>query len=166
MSNFRAITFFGQTQTNLQRSSNLLGLNYSMRVLPYYSPKYHGLALVYPLAHAAHAIRDLFKIAEGGLLFIHALFNEPETSIPTIVKGVAASVGSLVYNCLDIAMSLISFVTRTISTLLQLGYTSSYRESFNQENIVEYLVGAVVVGVVDCILMSQEEDLASNTLLM
>lgn len=176
MANYRANSFFEQTKTNLGNATQLLGYNYDMSTTPYYSFKYHASSLLYPIAHAAHAIRDLLKVAEGGLLLIHALFNQPLSSIPTVLQGIGVTLASCAVNCLNTAMSLISFVSRSLSTLFSLGYSSSIiANAFNNgingrevggrnyESTARFVAG-IGLGFVGQVLGAAEEHIMTTTL--
>ena len=70
-------------------------------------------------------LKNLLKIAEGSVLLLHALFSEPKTSVPLVLKGIGRELGALALNCLNIVASLGSFVARTLSTIFNFGYLSS-----------------------------------------
>ena len=130
MCNKIANDYFFQTIKNFENSENLLGNNYDMSTTPFYSVKHHGASVLYPVAHAVHAIKNIFKIAEGVLLLIHALLSEPKTSIPVVLQGMVIELAALVLNCLNTVASLITFATRTLNTIFNTGYISSNIKSF------------------------------------
>jgi hypothetical protein len=124
MSNKRINNYFFQASNDIDKSQVILGSNFDMSTTPVSSLKNHVVSVLYPVGHAARAIKNLLKVAEGCLLLVNALFSDPKASIPLVLKGIAKEIGSLVINCLNVAASLMNFATRTISTVFNLGYSS------------------------------------------
>jgi len=173
--NARVNSYFFQANNDFEKSQNLLGSNFDMSTTPFYSVKHHGASVLYPVAHAAHAIKNLLKIAEGGLLLIHALFSEPKTSIPKVLNGMTMELGALVLNCLNTAASLITFATRTLSTIFNFGYTSSNLKSAfdglkgkevggrNEETVMNMFKG-MGLGMADQVLQNADDSIMDQTL--
>lgn len=122
MARKRSTDYFWKTMGNAGSAVDILAVNLSMSHIPYYAKEYHTASILYPFAHTLHALRDIYNTLEGIVWLSHALFNEPETSVPEVLKGMALSLGSMLLNCLSVIGSLVTLLTRSLSTLFYLGY--------------------------------------------
>ncbi len=122
MAQKRSTAYFWKTIDNAGSAVDILVVNLSMSHIPYYAKEFHTASILYPFAHTLHALRDIYNTLEGIVWLSHALFNEPETSVPEVLKGMAFSLGSMLLNCLSAIGSLVTLLTRSLSTLFYLGY--------------------------------------------
>lgn len=172
MPNFRATFFKRKADKDLKASKDVLGLQYDTSTYPYYAGEYHAKAIIFPLAHSYHALKNLGRILEGVLLCVHAVFNDPLTSLPAVLTGMLEEVGALVLNVINAMASIVTFITRSLATLFNLGYTSTAVANFEQSmsgvevggNNPLGLLTAVGVGVGDQMAHLAEEAVTSATL--
>jgi len=116
--NKKAETFFNQADRDLNSSEQLLDLNLRFSHTPYYSTKHFGASLLYPIVNAARMVKNLCKIAEGAVLLIYSLPNNPNKAMPVILEGMLKELVSFALNCLNTLSSLATLVTRTLSSVI------------------------------------------------
>jgi hypothetical protein len=117
-------------------SSDLIKLQYVTLYNPYESGKYHAASLLYPFGHVVKIIVCTAQILKGSLLLLEASVNSPAESLPQVVFGLINELTSLCLTILNLAVSLISLVSRNLCTLFHFGY----RE--NTDNQTAKVIGA------------------------
>ena len=95
----------------------------------------------------------------------YALFTRPLSSIPRIFQGFLIELSSLILNCLNIAVSFITFVTRTISTIFNLGYLSINRANiFNRlDRNIQHIFRDLTINMMPISIVLTGIELACNT---
>ncbi len=177
MANNRAAFFKMKAHGELERSKSLLGTQYDMSTIPYYSGQYHAKAILFPFAHAYHALKNLGQILEGACLCVHAVFNEPSRSLPVVLNGMLELAGALILNVINAMASIVTFITKTIATGFNLGYTSTAIDNLNHqmsgrevggrnEETTMNLIAAVAVGFEAHVAHGVDEFLTTATLSM
>lgn len=127
----KAAFFKRESKTHLKTADKLLDAEFNLMFEPYYNGQYHASSLLYPLCHAAKTVFTAARILKGSFLFLGALFNDPETNVPSIAKGLVNEFTTLALDILNIIVSTVSLITRTLSTLFNFGYAKREYEMTN-----------------------------------
>lgn len=132
--NRHAKFFKENARDNLGNATDVLGFHYDTIYYPHSRAVYHAASFTYPLISAVKCLRSAARIIQGSLFLIEAVFNEPKESVPAVLTGMAFELGALMVNAINIAVSLVSLVTKTLSTctvgLMRSGYFSLRREAY------------------------------------
>lgn len=123
MSNYRAQFFYGEAQAHRAHASALLGKQFDAGFTSYANGGYHASSFLYPFCHAAKMVASAGRIIKGSFLLLHALVNDPVTAVPQVIGGLLHEVGAMIFDAINVLASAASFVTRTLSTLFNFGYT-------------------------------------------
>jgi hypothetical protein len=155
MANLRSTLFHAEANGHLNVAAGLLGNQVNMAFSPYHRGTYHAVSLLYPLCDILKTLIAAVRMVKGVCLLVHALFNAPAESIPQVLFGLGKELVTTIVNALNVIASLVFFVTRTLATLFNLGYTASQIneagegvvvDGFNWDSALNFLAGAALVG--------------------
>ena len=82
------------------------------------SISYWASSLTYPIWHFVKASVNAVQIVWGCCTFLGTIFYDPLESLTPIARGVANEIKSLVLNIINVAVSMILLVTRTLASIL------------------------------------------------
>ncbi len=107
----------------LETTQRLFSSHVRHATTPYSSLKYHACAVRYPLLHLAKSVYGLVATADGCIdtLDIYLWFHtDGETR--RMMKGIGLALANVALNLLGAAVAIIIFITKTLSTLVNMGY--------------------------------------------
>jgi hypothetical protein len=97
-----------------------------MLIEPYSCFGIHLLSFTYPFFHLLHCVQNLVSLFMGGVALVHSVFDS-KVSTRQSAKVILLEIGSFTFNLIHVGLSVISLASRTLSTLLNLGYPKESR---------------------------------------
>lgn len=139
MPNYNASFFYLNGKEEITKATKLLRLEFDTVIQPYYTIGYHATTLFYPFANGLKCFMGAGRIIVGGFLLLEAIFNNPTKAIPRVLGGLAFEVGALIINAINTAATIISLITRTLTTIFTSGYLS--------RNLLQTMAGVLTGGI-------------------
>lgn len=105
---------------NSEKSSNQA--RFEILRVPYTNKKYHYDAVWYPFYHFTKLLIDLLRLAQAVSFIIQADVSKDDKAAQIAKKGLEMQAATVGLDFLNLILSSISLVTRTLATMIHGGY--------------------------------------------
>lgn len=118
-------SFFSSSLNRAKNARALIGTQaYSLDV-PYANGKFHASAFIYPIVDLLKPIYGAFRLIQGTIELIVAIFTSPIKEAPRVALGMMLELGKMVLDVVNAAVAVLAILTRNVATLFNFGYSST-----------------------------------------
>jgi hypothetical protein len=128
MSFFKDIKDQGQfnehASESLNRAAFVLNNTVSTSITPYYNFTSHAKSATHPFIHIAQLIRNAARLIYGAFILTCSLLSLNLNGAANTLGSMAILILASALEVVNITLAIASFVTRTLASILNLGYKS------------------------------------------
>lgn len=128
MTFFRDIKGQGEFKTkamnSLKGATHVVDMELNAMLEPYYDFEAHLKSVLPPFFRLTQLVRNVTRFGYGACVFAGALVTGNITNAVGVLKGMLQLVLAAAVEVINIVISALSFIARTLSTIVNLGYIS------------------------------------------
>lgn len=130
--------FSRMSYKSLKRAKDNVDMYIYQIVSPYYDLTSNVKAMGHLFYHATQLLRDLGRFVYGTGVLIGALLTGHWSSAGKVAYGMLELVSAAILEILNIALAVISLVTRLLASILNLGYVSTRHELQSTDEVSRF----------------------------
>ena len=159
---------FNQHATDsLNRAAYVLYNTVSTGITPYYDFTSHKKSVAHPFMHVAQLIRNAARLTYGAFILAGSLLSLDSNGAANTLGSMAVIVLASALEVVNTALSMASFVTRTLASIWNLGYKSfninSQAAPFNDREGGEQDIDLIIKNRRTDLMLAAKNNIAKST---